>query len=122
MIEDALKQVLKNKFSNNELEKEKLIKVLFLAQRHLNTHQLQSTEVKYIKSIRAMGKCYNNGESIGLSICHTLNNSMELIEEVILHEIAHALVGNDFGHGVEWQSKAIELGLSIEHIKNYKIQ
>ena len=113
MIEDALKQVLKNKFSNNELEKEKLIKVLFLAQRHLNTHQLQSTEVKYIKSIR---------ESIGLSICHTLNNSMELIEEVILHEIAHALVGNDFGHGVEWQSKAIELGLSIEHIKNYKIQ
>ena len=122
MIEETLKQVLKNKFSKNELEKEKLLKVLFLAQRLLNKYQLQSTEIKYIKSIRALGKCYNNGETIGLSIYHTLNSSMELIEEVILHEIAHALVGNDFGHGVEWQSKAIELGLSIEHIKNYKIQ
>lgn len=121
MIEETLKQVLKNKFCTNELEKEKLIKVLFLTQRYLNTHNLESSEVKYIKSIRAKGKCYNNGESIGLSICHTLNRSMEQIEEVILHEIAHALVGNDFGHGIVWQSKAIELGLSIEHIKNYQI-
>lgn len=36
------------------------------------------------------------------------------IRSVILHEIAHALVGPDHGHDEIWQAKALEIGASAE--------
>lgn len=36
------------------------------------------------------------------------------IREAILHEIAHALVPDDFDHGYAWQDKARELGCQRE--------
>ncbi len=121
MIENSIKQILENKFTDDELNKEKLIKVLFLAQKHLNKFQLHSVEVKYINSKRALGKCYNNGELIGLDVNFCLQKAMDKIESTILHEIAHAIVGIEFGHRIEWQTKALELGLTLDQIKRYQI-
>jgi predicted SprT family Zn-dependent metalloprotease len=39
-------------------------------------------------------------------------NSYERILEVILHEIAHALVGNRHNHDKVWKAKARQLGIS----------
>ena len=41
----------------------------------------------------------------------TLNDENE-IRDVILHEIAHALVGAEHGHDAVWRRKAIEIGCS----------
>lgn len=41
---------------------------------------------------------------------------MEEIENTILHEIAHAIVGVGHGHRLKWQEKAIELGVTWKRI------
>jgi hypothetical protein len=37
--------------------------------------------------------------------------------QTILHEIAHALVPEDNGHGERWQSKALEIGCTWSHVR-----
>ena len=44
--------------------------------------------------------------------CHVIPAKLR---ETILHEIAHAVSGV-FGHGKAWEAKALELGVSSEHI------
>jgi hypothetical protein len=39
------------------------------------------------------------------------------IKNTILHEIAHAIVGENHGHRQVWQEKAIELGVKFR--RNY---
>ena len=53
------------------------------------------------------------------TICIKYSIKLENIIETILHEIAHAMTSGE-GHFIEWQIKAIELGLSYEHIQRYK--
>ena len=45
-----------------------------------------------------------------LSRMHAVQKPPELVTEVILHEIAHALAGPEAGHGPEWKAIAIRLG------------
>lgn len=47
---------------------------------------------------------------ISLSADFVTNNSYEIITDILLHEIAHALVGGRHGHDKVWQKKALELG------------
>lgn len=121
MIEDELEKVLNNKYTSDVLKKERLLYVLFLTQKHLKIHKLETTNVKFIHRKTALGVCYNNGEKIGIQLNHALNSSIIRIEQTIIHEIAHIIVGNEFSHRIEWQLKALELGLSMEHIKRYKL-
>lgn len=53
--------------------------------------------------------CFSHNE-ITLSSILTELNAYLLVLDTILHEVAHALVGNDEGHGPLWRAKAIELG------------
>jgi predicted SprT family Zn-dependent metalloprotease len=48
--------------------------------------------------------------TITLSRRFTLLNSEPEVRNTILHEIAHALVGPNHGHGKVWKAKAKELG------------
>ena len=41
-------------------------------------------------------------------------NTFEESQDVILHEIAHALVGRGHGHNEEWRNKCIEIGAKPE--------
>jgi predicted SprT family Zn-dependent metalloprotease len=43
-----------------------------------------------------------------------LNAPREVVRNIILHEIAHALVYPFRGHGEKWQNKAKELGVTWE--------
>ena len=59
-----------------------------------------------------LGCCRYNERLITLS-AHFIaarTTTMEKIQDTILHEIAHALVGHANGHNRVWQRKAIEIG------------
>lgn len=121
MIENEIKNILSNKYSNDPKINKKLLEVLFLAQSLLRKYNLKQTEFQFGKSRKWRGLCVESGVQIKLEISFVKNNEIKIIEEVILHEIAHALVGNEFSHHIEWQLKALELGLSLDHIKRYKL-
>ncbi|NCB67228.1 MAG: hypothetical protein EOM47_00080 [Bacteroidia bacterium] len=119
MIQKILKQVLENKYSKNEAEQKRLLEVLFLTQEYLNNYNLSAIEIKFTKRKDALGLCSSTGDTISLNLDFVMNDKLENIIETILHEIAHAMTSGE-GHFIEWQIKAIELGLSYEHIQRYK--
>jgi predicted SprT family Zn-dependent metalloprotease len=59
---------------------------------------------------RRFGCCYHGRHLITMSeqLCEL--NEEHIVRDVILHEIAHALVGSGHGHGKVWKQKAIEIG------------
>jgi hypothetical protein len=119
MILEVLKKVLENKYTGNEIEKKRLLEVLFLTQEYLNKYNLSDIEIRFTKSERAYGLCSESGDTISLNLFHAMWDNLESVKETILHEIAHAMTSGE-GHFIEWQKKAIELGLSYEHIQRYK--
>jgi predicted SprT family Zn-dependent metalloprotease len=58
--------------------------------------------------------CRYNSKRIELSVFFTVFKSEQEIENILLHEIAHALVGSEHGHNETWKKKAIEIGCSGE--------
>jgi len=65
----------------------------------------------FSKSETMLGACYHDEKRIQLSLLHLNSCSDIQLQETLLHEIAHALVGPGKGHGHEWRNKAIEIGL-----------
>lgn len=57
-----------------------------------------------------LGRCSYRDRTITLSKNYVDLNIDRLVEDTILHEIAHALVGSGYGHGQVWKSKCVELG------------
>lgn len=58
-----------------------------------------------------LGCCHYDDMMISLSKYWTREMTFEKMEKVILHEIAHALVGPEVqSHGNVWRKKCIELG------------
>jgi len=118
MITEVIKQVLEsNNYSDSE--KKRLIEVLFLTQEYLNKYNLSAMEIKFTDAKGVLGKCSEDGHCIWLQKNHCIHGDISRIETTILHEIAHALTPGE-GHGIEWQKKALELGLSFQHNNRYK--
>ena len=65
------------------------------------------------KTKRIVGRCNYTTRTIEFSH-HYLNSSDEQIRDTILHEIAHALAGNQAGHGYKWQQIAASIGAAPE--------
>lgn len=118
MIQNEVKNVLANKYTNNEQLKLKMLEVLFLAEQHLKKHRLQDTLIVFSNHENAAGACSNNGEQISLQVNYVIDSDIDNIDNTILHEIAHALVGNDCGHNIVWQNRAKELG--VTYFVNYR--
>lgn len=57
-----------------------------------------------------LGRCKYRTKTIELSKAYIEQGTQEHINDTILHEIAHALVGEGHGHGIVWQRKAREIG------------
>lgn len=110
-IQEELKNVISNKYAFDHVTNMKLLEVLFLANQLLLKHNLRNTKIEFRIHHSALGKCVNSGEIISIQINHAINNDMDEIRNTILHEIAHALVGNEYGHNIVWQEKAKELGV-----------
>jgi len=60
---------------------------------------------------KRMGQTRYTPREIGLTQAYVELNDWPIIEAVMLHEMAHALVGPGKGHGAEWKAQARALGL-----------
>lgn len=60
---------------------------------------------------RTLGRCIWKDKVILLSCEYVRLNTWRSVRETVLHEIAHALVPEDPGHGEAWKAKARELGI-----------
>lgn len=56
------------------------------------------------------GLCDDSKKQISVSIHLVKNGDVYMFENIILHEIAHALVGCRHKHDEVWRAKAIEIG------------
>jgi len=113
MIDKEVQNVLENKYTNCVVKKQKLLEVLFLSQELLEQFNLKDCQLLFLVHSHAKGMCHNDGERISLQINYCINQDIEEIRNTILHEIAHALVGNDDGHNLVWKKKALELGVKL---------
>ncbi len=90
-----------------------------LARRLFARHQAQSglgTQWTFgfdLSTTRA-GVCRYRDKRIDLSVSYCLRATRADVENTLLHEIAHAIVGAEHGHNAAWQRKARQLGCTAE--------
>lgn len=67
---------------------------------------------RFDRSMKRAGLCHFGRKVISLSRHMVLHPSIDdaAVRNILLHEIAHALVGAEHGHGPHWQAKAKEIG------------
>jgi predicted SprT family Zn-dependent metalloprotease len=89
-----------------------LYKAQQLALKLMNKHGLIESGwgFKFDTAKRRFGCCNYRYKVISLSSALTSINDEVKVENTILHEIAHALVGPRHGHDSVWKQKAIEIG------------
>lgn len=78
----------------------------------LEEYDLQDWVFIFDNAKRRFGQCDYGKKTISLSrhLCNL--NGEDDIRDTILHEVAHAIVGGEAGHGWQWKQKAIEIGCS----------
>lgn len=59
---------------------------------------------------RRAGACHHRKRKITLSLHYVDRNTVDLVQDTILHEIAHALAGPGKGHGPEWKRICVRIG------------
>lgn len=91
-------------------------KVIELAAVLFQKHGIVNYSFGFDRAIRRAGLCDYTKRRITISKHLLANGDMEQIEQVLLHEIAHALVGKDAGHGSTWRKKASEIGYRHQRI------
>ena len=65
---------------------------------------------KFTNCKKKFGWCHYQRKIIGISKPLSLLNNYEDVINVILHEIAHAMVGIGNNHNKVWRNKALEIG------------
>ena len=74
---------------------------------------LEQWAIVYDSAKRRAGVCRAETKTIGISRFHVLNNQPEVVEDTVLHEIAHAIafeLHHDLSHGRRWKSIAAAIG------------
>ena len=74
---------------------------------------LREWKVVFDNSKRRAGLCKMTEKKISFSRSHLRNNSMQVINDTILHEFSHAIafkIYRDTGHGYYWKKIAKQLG------------
>lgn len=85
-----------------------------LAVQLLGQHNLleRGWSFRFDRARTRFGCCNYRDRVISLSRLLTERNELAEVQETLLHEIAHALVGAGAGHGPVWKRKAVEIGCS----------
>jgi hypothetical protein len=75
-------------------------------------HKLYDWNVTIDRSLTRAGLCIYDKKTISFSVHLILNQEISWNQKhtVILHEVAHALVGFAAGHGDIWKNKCLEIG------------
>jgi len=81
-----------------------------LALQLLEQHQLFDWSFSFDRATVRFGCCHYQEKKITLSRILTKLNEKKLVQDTILHEIAHALAGKDAGHKKEWKKIAQDIG------------
>lgn len=81
-----------------------------LARILMDRHGLHEWGFDFDDHVSRFGLCNHTTRTITMSYLLVALNSEETCKQVLLHEIAHALVGPAREHGFLWRMKAIEIG------------
>ena len=84
--------------------------VIQLAVNLFQKHGLVNYSFGFDRAVRRAGLCNYTQRRITLSKHFVAHSSYEEIEQVLLHEIAHALAGQTAGHGPKWKAQATAIG------------
>ena len=90
------------------------------ARQLLDRHGLQSWGFHFDQGTRRAGCCRYGRKTISLSHGFAVAAADREIEETLLHEIAHALVGQNHHHDAVWRAKAIEIGCSGKRCHDFR--
>jgi len=78
----------------------------------LVAHQLEGWSFQFDHATTRAGCCNYQTQVISLAHAYARAAPDAAIDDTLLHEIAHALVGQAHGHDQVWQAKAMALGCS----------
>ncbi|QKJ25579.1 SprT-like domain-containing protein [Aquiluna borgnonia] len=87
-----------------------------LADQLFQRHGLINYSFGFDRAVRRAGLCNYSKRRITISRHLVQVSEIHQIEQVLLHEIAHALCGQQAGHGPIWRAKATELGYLHQRI------
>ena len=73
-------------------------------------HQLEGWSFQFDHATKRAGCCNYQTRVISLAHAYARYAADEAIDDTLLHEIAHALVGQAHGHDQVWQATAVALG------------
>lgn len=83
---------------------------ILFARRIMDANGLNFWKVKTNKATTIFGSCSFKTKTVIFSHVLLPHCSSSAKKDVVLHEIAHAIVGEKHGHDDVWRQKAIELG------------
>jgi predicted SprT family Zn-dependent metalloprotease len=110
----------KNRFQRLRLDRFEYI--AFLAKQKMQEHGLQAPWAFIFDSAKQRaGLCNYTDHQISLSRYLVQYHSLDQSEQVILHEVAHALAGKDAGHGPNWKRIAKSIGYRGEKFTGKEI-
>jgi len=81
-----------------------------LARQLFARYDLKNWQFKFDRARTRFGCCNFNKKTISLSRVLTELNSPVQVKDVLLHEIAHALVGKNHAHDKVWKAEALAIG------------
>lgn len=89
-----------------------LLEAQKLALTHMNLYGLieRGWTFKWLKSRRTIGLCCHSKQFIGLSITYARSYNLDTVQQTVLHEIAHALLGPEHGHDETWRQLSHSIG------------
>lgn len=82
-----------------------------LARRLMDEHGLHDWAFRFNRRKRALGLCHYDLKRIEIAAGYASLNDEQEVAHTVLHEIAHALVGKQHGHGRTWKAMAVRLGV-----------
>lgn len=87
-----------------------------MAEAELKSHGLDQWSFSWMaeRTRRRLGQCVQKKKRVQLSPWYARQNTKKHVRGVVLHEVAHALVGPGKGHGAEWKAKCVEIGAAPE--------
>ncbi|CAB4638087.1 unannotated protein [freshwater metagenome] len=116
------RQFSKGKTRFQRLRLDRFEYVAFLAKQKMQEHGLSSPwEFIFDSAKQRAGLCNYTDYQISLSKYIVEYHNLDQSEQVILHEIAHALAGKSAGHGPNWKKVAKSIGYRGEKFTGKEI-